>query len=162
VSPWLGLVAKWDICCLDKLTTAGNFFFFSYCVFKKGTISRPVGLLVSCIVCIISWRRPWWPCGLRRRSADVRFLGLRIRIPLRAWTFFRLLCFLRVVWGLRRADHVRSPTKCESNFMWSRNLKTRKPRCDLGYCAPERAGNTAFKFFLFLTPIYMFSCNFHF
>ena len=31
--------------------------------------------------------RSQWPSGLRRGSADVQLLGLRVRIPPGAWTF---------------------------------------------------------------------------
>ena len=33
----------------------------------------------------ISYCRSQWPCGLRRGSAPARLLGLRVRIPPRAW-----------------------------------------------------------------------------
>ena len=40
-----------------------------------------------------------WPRGLRRGSAAERLLGLRVRIPPRAWIcFLRVLCVVR--WGL--------------------------------------------------------------
>ena len=33
-----------------------------------------------------------WPCGLRRRSAAARLLGLWVRIPPGAWTFVCCEC----------------------------------------------------------------------
>ena len=33
-----------------------------------------------------------WPCGLRRRSAAVRLLRSRVRIPLRAWMLVSCVC----------------------------------------------------------------------
>jgi hypothetical protein len=39
-------------------------------------------------------RRSQWPCVLRRRSAADRLLGLRVRIPPRAWMFVSCTVFV--------------------------------------------------------------------
>jgi hypothetical protein len=43
-----------------------------------------------------------WPRGLTRGSSIARLLGLRFRIPLRAWMF---VSFERCMLSLLRADH---------------------------------------------------------
>jgi hypothetical protein len=55
---------------------------------------------------LICFRWSLWPHGLRRGSATARLLGLRVRIPTRAWMSVSCECCV-VRWrSLRRADHL--------------------------------------------------------
>ena len=75
--------------------------------------------------------RSQWPSGLRRGSAAGRLLGLRVRIPPRAWLCVCCECcvFVRLR-SLRRADHSSRGVlqTVVRPCVWSRNLKTEEAK----------------------------------
>ena len=57
--------------------------------------------------------RSRWPRGLRRGSAATRLLGMRVRIPPRAWiSLLSVVCFQVEVSATGRSLVQRSPTDC--------------------------------------------------
>ena len=48
-------------------------------------------------------RRSRWPCNQRHGSAEALLLGLRVRIPLRAWNY---IVFLVCCAGSRHCDEL--------------------------------------------------------
>jgi hypothetical protein len=75
-------------------------------------------------------RRPQWPLGLRGESAAARFLGLRVRIPPRAWMSFSCECC--VLWGRSRGLCDRLITRLGASYrvwsawVWSWSLNNQK------------------------------------
>ena len=57
-------------------------------------------------------RRSQWPSGLRRGSAAGRLLGLRVRIPPRAWMFVRFEFSVRLILSIRSPWWLNSGLLC--------------------------------------------------
>ena len=87
-----------------------------------------------------TWKRGFstYTCGLKCRSAAARLLVSLFRIPLKSWLFVCCVCCVGGSLGdeLRLMFRVVLPgvSKC----VWSRHLKTRRPRPYLGCCGTEK------------------------
>jgi len=82
--------------------------------------------------------RSQWPRGLRSGCAAARLLGLRFRIPRRAWISVCWEC--RVLSGRGLCGGPTPPPK-ESHRVWcSRNLKSEEAYAHKGYWATGRGG----------------------
>jgi hypothetical protein len=86
--------------------------------------------------------RSQWPCGLRRRSAAPRWLGSRVRNPLRTWVFVCVCCVLCGLRPMRRADHSFRGVLPGVSVCETETSKTRRPRPDLGCCATDERSVT--------------------
>jgi len=86
--------------------------------------------------------RTRWQCGLKRRSAAIRLLGLRVPVPLRAWKF--VPCHVACRAGSGLCDKL--ITRSEESYgacvcLIVRDIETstiRRPRLDLDCCAKEK------------------------
>ena len=87
----------------------------------------------SDMLCDNSWC--WWPCGLRRRSADARLLGTRVRIRLWERMFVPYVCCVVATSATSWSLVQRSPTGCVCDLEAS---TMRRPRPQWGWLATKK------------------------
>jgi hypothetical protein len=74
----------------------------------------------------------------RRRPAAAWLLGTQVRIPLRAWMLVFLCAVSSSLWSLFGSSRGVILGVCVFKYLWSRNIKMRRPGPDLVCCATEK------------------------
>ena len=105
----------------------------TYC-FSTATMVSPLPRLLFYVV---AKRQSRWPCRLRLISAAAWLRVSWVWIPLRTWMFMSCVCCVGS--GLCDGMMIRSEEFCLGCVcVWSRNMKTRRPRPDLGCCERKK------------------------
>jgi hypothetical protein len=101
----------------------------------------------------VKFRPSRWPRGLRRGSAAARLLGLRVRIPPRAWMFVVSVVRFQVeVSASGRSLVQRSPTECGVSECDNKSLIMRSPWPTRGCCAVIKTITWYFSSLLYRSP----------